>query len=792
MKKILLLSMALATTLSFFSCKDEIDKSYKGSEVIDRLSRPAFRTDNNTGKGSNDPYNSVITDHNTANLFWFLVNDAVGYEIMWTYPHAYVANGDDAWEETVDHVDGKSLEGHIVIADPDKYNIIIKNLQYQSSYRFCIRALHSFDKTGYQLWRGEANVYDVLDTPDANWKNDPKNSDWYGRGNLREWADYFQMETDGRTWVPFVIQVSDITKTSMRITLNRNISKYSDTDKATYREHWNFLDEEENILKVDYLTIVPNAGTPNATVPAAFQKYQIPESAWDENGIAVIEVNGLSENSCYNIDAWDNSIPLAIDAVYNTTMKRTKGDAAPPIYIKHQVWANDTLGTDPATWNIYDISEYNACKIDKVLDDYCASSVTAENQVFYLEGGKTYFISSNVQVYKGFTLATNPEDLAAGKGRAKFYLSGMTQTGNSVNSCNFMLGRQPAAGENGSITLDIDSVRFMDLDVNVPRAGNYGTAQEGKANACGNYFMNMYSNGMGINVTTLEWHRCSFQGLIRGFFRIQGSNDFYIQHIRMIDCEHYNSGYYDAKLGGYWYIFGDHNGKPKSNILQDVEVSGCVFYDCQKGGLITDQNRNLTWDESVRWKINVHHNTFVNFCTTNKQVIMNSRYNPGGSYLAFHDNVIINTKDEADKNRKFEGGGWDTRNIQGGDGSGIVTFDIYNNWTTNDPYLSNGQPFAASAFNATSNAPGKFIKGGQGIYPAGTDELAVKVDESLKATDLMVSPNPKYYIGETPKGTDHHTDNGIEGLYYKQTTEVLNSAIFKSGAGAAKLRNGKK
>jgi hypothetical protein len=171
---------------------------------------------------------------------------------------------------------------------------------------------------------------------------------------------------------------------------------------------------------------------------------------------------------------------------------------------------------------------------------------------------------------------------------------------------------------------------------------------------------------------------------------------------------------------------------------------------------------------------------------------MNSRYNPGGSYLAFHDNVIINTKDEADKNRNFEGGGWDTRNIQGGDGSGIVTFDIYNNWTTNDPYLSNGQPFAASAFNATSNAPGKFSKGGQGIFHAGTDELTVKVDESLKATDLMVSPNPKYYIGETPKGTDHHTDNGIEGLYYKQTTEVLNSAIFKSGAGAAKLRNGKK
>lgn len=792
MKKIYLLSMALLTTLAFFSCKEDIDKSYKGDANIDRLSRPTFRCDNNTGKGDSDPYNSGITDHNTMNLFWYTVNDAVAYEIIWTTPTGFVSDGGPGWQECLNEENGKYLHGHIVVADPERYNLIIENLNYQSTYWFAIRALNSFDKANHKLWNNEANVYDLLHVKGEAWMSDSKNSDWYGWGNLREWADYFSRDTDPRTWVPYVIQISDITKTSMKITLDRSIAKYKDDEKKTFREYWNFLDADKNILKVDFLTIEANASTPDATVPAQFAHYEIPASAWKEDGTCEIVVEGLSDNSAYNINAWDNSIDIAIDAVYNTTMKRTKGDPAPPVIIKHQVWQNDTLGTDPATWNIYDISKYNACKIDKVLDDYCASSVTAENQVFYLEGGKTYFISSNVQVYKGFTLATNPEDLAAGKGRAKFYLSGMTQTGNAVNSCNFMLGRQPVSGENASITLDIDSIRFMDLDIDVPEAGNYGTAQEGIKNSCGNYFMNMYSNGMGIKVTTLEWHRCSFQGLIRGFFRIQGSNDFYIQHIRMIDCEHYNSGYYDAKLGGYWYIFGDHNGKPRSNILQDVEVSGCVFYDCQKGGLLTDNNRNLMWDESVRWNINIHHNTFVNFCTTNKQVIVNTRYNPGGSFLAFHDNVIINTKDEADKNRQFAPGGWDTRNIQGGDGSGKVTFDIYNNWTTNDPYLSNGQPFAASAFNATSNAPGKFIKGGEGIYPHGTDELVVHLDETLTATDLMESPNQKYYIGETPKGTDHHTDNGIEGLYYKQTPEVLNSAIFKSGAGAAKLRNGKK
>ena len=800
--------MALLTTLSFYSCKDDDDSS---TDASGRLFRPMFRTDNNTGKGDNDPYDSRITDYNTMNLFWYLVNGATAYEIMWVTPDSYVTSGEQGWEETVNNVDGKSLDGHVVVADPTRYSLIIEHLKYQSFYRFCIRALNSFDPTGYSLFKQlkkqpdgslkeetEAGVYDVLGSGDAAWKNDPKNSEWYGRGTLREWADYFgngtNSTTEPRDWVPFVIQVSDITKTSMKLTLNRNISSYTAADKEKFYQYWKFTDADKTMLKVDYLTFTVNASTPDATLNQKYVKYDIPESAWDENGICEIVVDGLSENSCYNIDVWDKDIPIAVDACYNTTMKRTKGTPAAPILLKHQVWANDTAGTDPATWTIYDISQYNAMKLDQILDDYCASSVTPENQVFYLEGGKTYFVSSNVQVYKGFTLQTNPADLAAGKGRAKFYLAGMYYTGSSPKTCNFMLGRQPVAGENASITLDIDSVRFMDLDVNVPQATNYGHAQEGVAGAVGNYFMNMYSNGMGINVTTLEWRNCSFQGLIRGFFRIQGSNDFYIQHIRLIGCDFYNCGYYSQNGGDYAYIFGDHNGKKKSNILKDVEVSDCVFYNNPKRSVVTDNNRNLVWDESVRWNINLHHNTFVNFCTVAANPILNTRYMPGGSQLGFHDNVVINTKDAADKNRGMNCAGWDCRGaVQGGDGSGQVTFNIYNNWTTNDEeYLTNGQPFTTLAFNATSNAPGKWIKGGEGIFSAGTEELAVHLDESLRATDLMESPNPKYFIGETPKGTDYHTDNGIDGLYYKQNNNVLNSAIYKSGAGCQRLVNGKK
>ena len=747
----------LLSAVTFWSCKDDNDDAGASS---DRLFRPMFRNDNNTGKGDTDPYNCTVLDLNSAHLYWYTVDGAVGYEIKWSIS-TYVANGEDAWLETERGENGKVLAGDTIITNPEQYDLLIENLNYQTDYRFAIRALHSFDK------------------------NDPKNSLWYGYGNGRQWAEYLGLQTGARYSVPFVIQVSDITKNSMHITLNRDISGSTyDDDREVFREHFNFLDEDKNILKVDYLTFTASSSTPNATENPTYVHYDIPESAWNDN-IAEFDIDNLSENSAYVIDVWDSSIKVPVDACYNSTMKRTRGTAQPPILIEHTATAVDTVSNNP-----YDISQWNSMKLDAILDNYCASNEIPENQIFYLEGGKTYHVTGNVQVYKGFTLQTNPEDAAAGK-RAKLYLSGITQTGNAVNTCNFMLGRQPVAGENSAITLDIDSVRFIDLDVDVPLACNYGHQQEGIGGASGNYFMNMYSNGMGINVTTLEWRGCTFQGLIRGFFRIQGSNDFYIQHIRLIDCDFYNCGYYSNTAGDYAYIFGDHNGKAKSNILQDVEVAGCVFYDNPKRSLVTDNNRNLTWDESVRWNINVHHNTFVNFCTVAANPILNTRYNPGGSYLAFHDNVIIVTKDENDFNRVLNGAGWDTRYIQGGDGTNLCTFDIYNNWTTNDPFNQehNGQPFGSYAFSATSNAPGKWLS--TCTYPHGAEELTVHLDETLKATDLMVSPNPQHFYGETANHLDHHTDTGIDGLYYQQTPAVLSSPIYLSGAGCQRLVNGK-
>lgn len=723
-----------------------------------------FRQNDNTNISS-DTYACSISDLNTANLYWYTVNDCYGYEIKWAIQN-YVANGESAWLETEQN---GLLSGDTVIVGSEAYNMTIQHLSYQTDYRFAIRVLHSADK------------------------NDSQNSKWYGYGGGRDWQDYFGMQTGARYDVPTVIQVSDITKTSMRVNLNRSIagSLYTDDQRASFRDggHFEFIDAEKNTLKVDYLTFSASLSSPNATVPAQYAKYTLTDEDWQRG---YIDIDGLSENSVYNIDVWNGDQPIKVDACYNSMMKRTKGDPLPPILIKHVTTAVDTV-SDVA----YDISQYQSMKLDNIFTNYLESNAYAENQVFYLEGGKAYHFISNPNLYKGVTFQTNPADVAKGL-RATLYMGGITKTGTAVNAANFMLGRQPRSGENSTIALDIDSIRFIDLDVSCPQAVNYGQVLDGVGVVNGNYFMNMYSNGMGINVTYLEWKNCTFQNLIRGFFRIQGSNDFNIREMKLTDCEFYNCGYYAANGGDYAYIFADHNGKPKSNILENVEISGNVLYDCPKSPLVTDNARNVTWNENIRWNVNIHHNTFVNFNTVGAQEIVKLRYIPGGSKIQFRDNLIILTKDERDVNRTMNSAGFYTQKIQGGDGTGLATFIIGNNYSTNDN-LTNGQVFATNAMSATTSyAVGKIYQTWEKdeaidvntYFPMGKDALVVTADD-IKATELMVSPNPKNFVGAVLSGKDHHTDNGINGLYYQQTDKVFNSAIYKAKVGAPRLFNGK-
>ena len=158
---------------------------------------------------------------------------------------------------------------------------------------------------------------------------------------------------------------------------------------------------------------------------------------------------------------------------------------------------------------------------------------------------------------------------------------------------------------------------------------------------------------------------------------------------------------------------------------------------------------------------------------------------PGGSTLTIKNNYITVTADPSDTYRSLLCGGTDIRTIQGGDGSGVVTFDVANNWCTNNN-LTGSTVFTKNAFSARSNSMGKFLSSCN--YPSGVDELEIHVD-NISATDLMVSPNPPHHVGATPNHLDFLVDN-LNGLYFKNTEAVHNSNIYKRGIGASKWRTG--
>lgn len=735
--------MALSS-LGFTACND---KDSFGASEGDRVFMTMFRQNDNTGKGDNDPYRCQVSG-NTVYLYWYTVNDAVGYEIKWAR-QSYVANGEEAWLETEQL--GR-LAGDTIIAGSEAMQLVLEHLDYQTDYRFAIRALHSLDK------------------------NDPKNSLWYGYGNGQQWQDYLGLQTAARYDVPYVItNKSNVTKTSLHLSFNPKVDR-SDPKFSTYEEHFNITRNAagEEVWRTDYLTVEASLSTPDAKVPEQFKKIPLTEDIL-ANGI---DIEGLDQNSVYLFRVWDETIEYASDAYYNFVSARTKGDPAPPRLIEWIPMETDSFDNEP-----YDISKFKSMGLDTLLANYNKSIDMAENQVFYLEGGRSYHFRGNPQLYKGVTFATNPADVAKGL-RATIHLSGLKDG----KSANFMLGRTPEAGEISSIPIDIDSIRFQDIDFDCPYARNYGNTQDGTASGVtGNYFSNMYSNGMGINVTYYEISNCTFQGMIRGFFRIQGSNDFNIKEFKLIGNQFYNLGWYGAATGGYQFIFGDHGSKPKSNIFNDIEIAENVFFDCAHGTLLTDNNKNNNWDESVRWNINVHNNTFVNMHTISAQALMITQRIPGGSNISFEDNLIILTKQADDTRRTLNCSGWQATSIQGGDGTGTCTINIRNNYSTNDN-LTAGQVLSANPFSGTSTI-GRWQNSKPEMYTYGVSELLVK-DAGISATELMVSPNPARIIEATPNHLDHATDKGISGLYYNNTTKVLESDIYTKRIGASILRTG--
>ena len=771
MKKIFLYSLMLLTAFTVYSCKDD-DNDY--AESADRLMRPQFRTRYTVSAGSSDPDLCALRNRNTIFLSWSLVDGASGYEVK-VSTQGRVANGEEAWENP-DNV----LQTYTLAADKD--TILLTNLAYNTNYRFAIRALSP---------RGEAH-----------------HSQWWGYGDGQHWADYLGISTDGRYSTPTIIaQIAENVFdeatgiASFRVYLSRAV-KDSDPNYEEWTEHFTETTDANGnkVWKCDYFRITASESSPGAVVPEQFQgtNYPLTDADWERG---YIDVTGLTQNSVYLIDVIDKDIPVAVDAVYNTRPVRTKGVLGDPIVINE---ANgyaevDTMVMNDVTYKFSDYAEllgpnFKATRLDKVLQDFMTDINLAENQVFYLEGDKVYFTTSNTDLYKGFTLKTNPADLEAGKAKAKVYdLRNLPSSSGSPSL--FMLGRQPLDGENANIPIDIDNIIFENIDFDYPGAHN---SFEG--GATGNYLFNQYPGGMGMSIENFEIRGCSFQRFVRGFGRTQCKFGEYIKHFIVEDCEFYNCGGYSGNGSGYGFFTGDLNNVA-SNCFNDMVWRNNTFFDCPIGNFLTHGTGTGKWDDpTLVFHITIENNTFVNWNTYSGRPILSFRSLPSGSTITIRKNLFVQTKSAGDE-RIMNLQGADIRTLNGVCEDKTV-FDIHDNWSTNDNVEnSGGDVFTSNGFSAKKNSFGAFLSWDEVTYPAGADELQVHIAD-ISAADLMYSPNPPIPVVGTETAHNHHTGSidgstpttgvnsligGVANLYFKN----FDNEIVKNEIGASKWRTQK-
>lgn len=791
MKKIFYFSsllLAASTSLLMTSCEDDDNGAAPGT---DRQFMTMFITDYTRGKGTDYPYNcgldGAYPHGNTIHLYWYGVKDCAGYQVQMAL-QPKVSNGSDAWAS----IQGTNDLLVDTIVGPEVLDLMIYNLQYSTDYRFAIRALSKLDN----------NTTDFSHA-----------SNWYGHGNGRQWQEYMGIKTNDRYETPYAVYVNqaETTEETMHVYLNSNVLDIvsgfdgvtadhidklramdsfdntiikktigdalsgNDADKVdSYYE--NFIVDEKGNFGFKYLTVVPSPNNPNSTVGAKWQKYEIqPEDR--KRGYVIVD--GLTANSVYVIDVIDPRVAVAIDAKYNTCTARSDGKPGEPILLKHEeMMSQNPEIMDHANLHQSDVfalaAEYDAAPISHVLYDFISNTNYAEGQAFYLEGGKTYYINGNDITCKGFVLATDPKDVAQGK-RARV-ICGIGKNSDIYSATNgeqwqgsytmFMFGRQPEAGEGGEIYMK--KLAFYDIDFDNPTALNYGDNAAGVGAVAGNYFFNMYSNGMAVTLDSLVIQNCTFKRLVRGFIREQGANYKIWNHVLIKGNQFFDCGYYNQGAGGYPWIAGSGNN-PQSNLYKDFKCLENTFYDSPFPSFFCEENTQQRLNGA--WYITFSNNTLVNFNTRASGAIFKMRNLPNGSIYTVDNNLFVLTKKEGDQ-RVLQMWGADIRDTETmADGSSAkVSLFFHNNWSTNND-LTNGSIFSANAWTATSNNFGKLIKDGNATLD-GTLEVQVA---DVSATELFTSPCPPH-VAATANDRHMHRADAIDGtatseynvnLYYK-------------------------
>lgn len=797
MRKILsffLLLLATGFTSFLASCSDDDDVNAS----TDREFMTMFINDNTRGKGDDYPYNcgldGAYPHGNTIHLYWYGVNDCAGYEIQMAR-QPKVSGGESAWEA----IQGTSDLLLDTIIPAGKLDMLIKDLDYSTTFSFAIRALSPLD---------ENNLSDRSSFAHA--------SNWFGHGNGRQWQEYEQITTHDRYETPNCVfyHQGEPKETKMRIYINSNINQLgldpsNPKDKSkldSYHENFN-IDANGNFgFKI--LTVKPSPSNPNATVNAKWSHYVITDADrnaeyTDADGNVkhgYIDIDGLSPNSVYVVDVIDPTVKVAVDAKYNNCTPRTDGKPGPPIYLHHDdlmnaKYDNIDAETPYKRSSVFALaSNYNAAPLSPTLKNFVSDITLAEGQTFYLDGGKTYYIDGNDPTCKGFVLATNPADVARGL-RAKV-ICGIGKESGMYSATNgeqwqgsytmFLFGRAPEAGESGEIYMK--KLEFENIDFDNPTALNHGDAQAGAGSAAGNYFFNMLPNGMSVTLDSLVIKDCKFKRIVRGFIREQGPNYKVWNHVLIDGNEFYDCGYYNQGAGGYCWINGSGNNV-KSNLWKDMKVINNTFYDSPFPALFNEPKDGMEWTGGA-WHITFSNNTLVNFNTRANGAIFKMRCMPDGSSFTVENNLLVLTKQSGDQ-RTLGFWGSDVRNpMTRSDGTaGNITLNFHNNWSTSNN-LTNGQIFSGNAWSSTST--GGFMKLVRDGAATLNGTLDVEVGD-VSATQLFISPNPPHRATSATERNMHRAD-AIDGtakaynvnLYFKSTS----NKIAEHNVGAPRWRKG--
>lgn len=801
MKKIFIFAMIMAAASSVFtSCKDEVD-SVSNSDA-DRLFMPMFRTTTNTASSTTDYHCDIasrvdanialyLTQHgqkvsshvNDMRLFWYGVDGAEGYQLR------RVIQG-KSWDPS----ENPNVMDTILTAD--QLTFLDEDLQYGTGYLYSIRAL-----------------------ADINNPDDPRNSKWYGRGDGSHQSDQSRDDSRSQTGalttgmrydVPSIFWTENVTKTSMDVCFApQTESGYEKTYKDFFEAG---AEVSDGVWVFDELRVTPSSD--NDQLPEHVHKVTAAELAAGR-----VHFDNLESNAAYIVSGQNNNITRYYDRQYNSIMVRMEGDPGEPIIIKANTAAeakNDTILQNMGNQkgSTYGCENLVATRIDTILTNYMSDNTIAEGQVYYLEGGQTYYLSSAVNMTKGFTLATNPEDIAAGKGRATV-LQGVgynNEAHTAANANNFNLSRNAASGTENGVTLAIQPIIFENINFHPMAWFNYfdKNGSDGNKNysITANYFMNMSSQGLSFTLSELRVQGCTFNGHVRGFIRFQGPNRQIIEKLTVTDCVFYDEGGYDTNGRGYAWFAGPGNQR-KSNFFKNFTFTNNSIINSSHHALVSE-NGNLAWPEGTTWNINVSNNTFVNLATrsssTSHGLVFETRYIPAGSTITCKNNLFVFSGNKNDGGREYymKGMRISTKNL---------TYDFADNYSTTVPAyakyksstdatstLTDGM-FSGYAFSSNSDGAG-YQKGA--LNKGGYGETQIKFGDNrngneddavgyqLSAEDLFKNP---WTIGTVnakekfEKDAYRHTD--ISGFYYNTSSKVTSHPIYTKEIGDPRWRTGK-